>query len=57
MLFPRHPIKVPVAQEGVATDVGGITNDMKDNPSLLLRGNPPKEKTTPADKNALGHGS
>jgi phospholipid/cholesterol/gamma-HCH transport system substrate-binding protein len=43
----------------VVTDVGGVTNEIKENPSLLLRGRPPKEKTppTPADKNTLGHGS
>jgi phospholipid/cholesterol/gamma-HCH transport system substrate-binding protein len=44
----------------VVTDVGGVTNEIKENPSLLLRGKPPKEKATAPDKpdkNALGHGS
>jgi phospholipid/cholesterol/gamma-HCH transport system substrate-binding protein len=37
----------------VVTDIGGVTSEIKENPSLLLRA--PKEKTAPADKNALGH--
>lgn len=41
----------------VVTDVGGVTNEIKEDPSLLLRGKPPKEKAAPPDKNALGHGS
>jgi phospholipid/cholesterol/gamma-HCH transport system substrate-binding protein len=41
----------------VVTDVGGVTSEIKEDPSLLLRGKPSKEKTTPPDKNALGHGS
>jgi phospholipid/cholesterol/gamma-HCH transport system substrate-binding protein len=42
----------------VVTDVGGVTNEIKEDPSLLLRGKKPKEKTTPPqDKNAIGHGS
>ncbi len=39
----------------VLTDVGGVTSEIKENPSLLLRG-PKKEKQTPVDKNAMGHG-
>jgi phospholipid/cholesterol/gamma-HCH transport system substrate-binding protein len=37
----------------VLTDVGAVTSEIKENPSLLLRG--PKEKPAPADKNAPGH--
>jgi phospholipid/cholesterol/gamma-HCH transport system substrate-binding protein len=37
----------------VVTDVGAVTSEIKENPSLLLRA--PKEKTAPADKNAPGH--
>src|SRR5450631_4023113 len=36
----------------VVTDIGGVTSEIKENPSLLLRA--PKEKTAPADKNAPG---
>jgi phospholipid/cholesterol/gamma-HCH transport system substrate-binding protein len=38
----------------VLTDVSGVTSEIKENPSLLLRG--PKEKQTPVSKNAMGHG-
>lgn len=37
----------------VLADVSGLTSEIKENPSLLLRG--PKEKAAPADKNAPGH--
>jgi phospholipid/cholesterol/gamma-HCH transport system substrate-binding protein len=37
----------------VLTDVSGVTSEIKENPSLLLRG--PKEKPAPADKNGPGH--
>ena len=37
----------------VVTDIGGVTTEIKDNPSLLLRG--PKEKTAPASKSTPGH--
>ncbi len=41
----------------VVSDIGGVTNEIKENPSLLLRGKPQKEKKTPEAKGALGHGS
>jgi phospholipid/cholesterol/gamma-HCH transport system substrate-binding protein len=34
----------------VLTDVGGVTSEIKEDPSVLLKG--PKEKPAPADKNA-----
>jgi phospholipid/cholesterol/gamma-HCH transport system substrate-binding protein len=34
----------------VLTDVGGVTNEIKEDPSVLLKG--PKEKPAPADNNA-----
>jgi phospholipid/cholesterol/gamma-HCH transport system substrate-binding protein len=37
----------------VVTDIGAVTSDIKENPSLLLRA--PKEKTAPADKKAPGN--
>lgn len=37
----------------VVTDIGAVTSEIKENPSLLLRA--PKEKTIPTDKNASGH--
>lgn len=37
----------------VVTDIGAVTSEIKENPSLLLRA--PKEKTIPADKNSSGH--
>lgn len=37
----------------VLTDVSGVTSEIKENPSVLLRG--PKQKPVPADKDALGH--
>ena len=39
--------------KNVVTDIGAVTSEIKENPSLLLRG--PKEKTTPAVKSAPGH--
>jgi phospholipid/cholesterol/gamma-HCH transport system substrate-binding protein len=41
----------------VVTDVSGVTSEIKENPSLLLRGRPQKQTTTPVAKDALGHGS
>ena len=43
----------------VVTDIGGVTTEIKENPSVLLRGKAPKEKTapTPAAKMAPEHGS
>jgi phospholipid/cholesterol/gamma-HCH transport system substrate-binding protein len=37
----------------VVTDVGAVTSEIKENPSLLLRA--PKEKTAPTGRNAPGH--
>ncbi len=37
----------------VVTDIGGVTSEIKEDPSLLLKG--PKGKTAPADKPAPGH--
>jgi len=37
----------------VVTDIGGVTSEIKEDPSLLLKG--PKGKTAPADKTAPGH--
>ena len=39
--------------KNVVTDIGAVTSEIKENPSLLLRG--PKEKTTSAVKSAPGH--
>jgi phospholipid/cholesterol/gamma-HCH transport system substrate-binding protein len=40
------------------TDVGGVTNEIKEDPSLLLWGKKSKEKATPPPhKSAIGHGS
>ncbi len=43
----------------VVTDVGGVTNEIKEDPSLLLRGKPKKEQEPPASPHMkdLGHGS
>jgi hypothetical protein len=37
----------------VVTDIGGVTSDIKENPSVLLWGQ--KGKTAPAVKSAPGH--
>jgi phospholipid/cholesterol/gamma-HCH transport system substrate-binding protein len=37
----------------VVTDVGAVTSEIKENPSLLLRA--PKEKTAPPERSAPGH--
>lgn len=37
----------------VVTDIGAVTSDIKENPSLLLKG--PKEKTAPPERSAPGH--
>jgi phospholipid/cholesterol/gamma-HCH transport system substrate-binding protein len=37
----------------VVTDIGAVTSEIKEDPSLLLRG--PKVKTAPADRPAPGH--
>ena len=37
----------------VVTDIGAVTSDIKENPSLLLKG--PKEKTAPAERTTPGH--
>ena len=37
----------------VVTDIGAVTSEIKEDPSLLLKG--PKAKTAPADKTAPGH--
>ncbi len=41
----------------VVTDVGGVTNEIKEDPSLLLRGKPKKQQQpTPPYVKDLGHG-
>jgi phospholipid/cholesterol/gamma-HCH transport system substrate-binding protein len=39
--------------KNVVTDIGEVTSEIKENPSLLLRG--PREKTAPTVKSAPGH--
>ena len=43
---------IEVQARKVLTDVGGVTNEIKENPSVLLWG--PKGKSAPVDKNARG---
>jgi hypothetical protein len=37
----------------VVTDIGSVTSEIKEDPSLLLKG--PKAKAAPAEKIAPGH--